>query len=1186
MCLCLMCLCFNNNDELNLIFRYYDKKKNEYFIDRNRTCFDAILNFYQYGGVIRKPPDVDPDVFIDELLFFDIPFSQSFNDTSTNLNKHTTLYYNDTGDATKKVIVDKNTNTNHSEDEFDVGSFEVEKSFEERLLGENDSKTIFTSTLKDHSTTIKRTNHKMVKMDFNKSKEDFPSLTCNENLSNRIDSQFQQDKTNDNEKEKICQNDETNSLLTVNPVYTIPHPTTHHIINKPYHKCRKISYSNTSLQPNRANDRTPGKTIKEKRWKVTWENLKRKMWLMVEHPESSNSAKVFASISVCVIVVSVVLFCVETLPQFRMKNKDYLDKKNELERRYLKYKIQKSYHLQGFDRELNLKKQQLKEQEELEEERNRQIQISKIFFKIESVCIAWFNFEFFSRLLFCPSLSQFCCDILNIIDLVSILPYFVTVFTTLLYNKTDNIHYENPLNKYNYEMMSNREILQQFRLHGLHGQIYNEDGVFSSYEHHNFNKKLKKTDKLHLKNRNKAIEVPNDNVTDNVFNSNTFDEMNYSKHANKNEPNRNGTYVPLNETQTRNKQTTMQTQNHPNKAFNKDNYTMFYGERPNGTMYGHHKNETFINEEVKRHNAIKSRIKKRIETYFEKNHSFSNISNGKVNSKNISNIPSHSKSSYNVETFLSLKQTFLKLFNVFGIFQTNASITSLKIDYTLNDNQTTVPTTISINNITSIMNNSIESTSKPDAPNSVQVYTMSTTNGQKLIKKSIHRNYDMESEINAMSSKKKEDKMEKIKKNVLNGFGEKNDIYNKTKSIRSIYKGQFNGRHTSKSLQLVSESFSAHKISMDADLKKNNNGRNDSAKSEVSDDEEKNKIVSTVKSVYENNKNKQKNKKRGGNNYKNKKDRDENKRSNSSFLNVNNNLYPYYHYHFRYKKQKYKNKNKHEKRYIKDRSATRDVTQNNTDFIDTSNETNVTINQIELDKVKVNSTDIDKKTSVGDKKTKNRTKKKNKKNTKSNMETAQSTTFLPILRVMRLVRVFRIFKLSRYSRGLQILGKTIRASLNELGLLMFFLGICVVLFSSAVYYAEIDSPYTHFSSIPEAFWWAVITMTTVGYGDMKPVTPLGKVVGSMCAIAGVLTIALPVPVVVSKFNYFYNVECKEEAALSAALEADINYRKRRKRRKKSFNRSMDSNCGSCNEFCEDSPQNRRKSPKKNDSEKL
>ena len=133
-------------------------------------------------------------------------------------------------------------------------------------------------------------------------------------------------------------------------------------------------------------------------------------------------------------------------------------------------------------------------------------------------------------------------------------------------------------------------------------------------------------------------------------------------------------------------------------------------------------------------------------------------------------------------------------------------------------------------------------------------------------------------------------------------------------------------------------------------------------------------------------------------------------------------------------------------------------------------------------------------------------------------------TSLAVLRVIRLVRVFRIFKLSRHSRGLQILGKTIRASMRELGLLIFFLLICVVLFSSAVYFAEADTPKSHFRSIPDAFWWAVVTMTTVGYGDMMPVSVWGKLIGSLCAIAGVLTIALPVPVIVSNFNYFYHRE--------------------------------------------------------------
>ena len=91
-------------------------------------------------------------------------------------------------------------------------------------------------------------------------------------------------------------------------------------------------------------------------------------------------------------------------------------------------------------------------------------------------------------------------------------------------------------------------------------------------------------------------------------------------------------------------------------------------------------------------------------------------------------------------------------------------------------------------------------------------------------------------------------------------------------------------------------------------------------------------------------------------------------------------------------------------------------------------------------------------------------------------------------------------------------------------LLIFFLIIGIVIFASLVYYAERIqyNPTNDFTSIPVGLWWAIETMTTVGYGDMTPKTYVGMFVGSFCALTGVLTIALPVPVIVSNFALYYS----------------------------------------------------------------
>eukprot|EP00048_Salpingoeca_helianthica_P005587 m.89349 g.89349 ORF g.89349 m.89349 type:complete len:569 (+) comp13655_c0_seq3:234-1940(+) len=139
---------------------------------------------------------------------------------------------------------------------------------------------------------------------------------------------------------------------------------------------------------------------------------------------------------------------------------------------------------------------------------------------------------------------------------------------------------------------------------------------------------------------------------------------------------------------------------------------------------------------------------------------------------------------------------------------------------------------------------------------------------------------------------------------------------------------------------------------------------------------------------------------------------------------------------------------------------------------------------------------------------------------------------IAIIRILRLLRVLRIFKLARHFAVLRILGLAIIRSLKELTLLLFLLSLGVVIFASCVFFAEKDSNNTLFLSIPDSFWWAIITMTTVGYGDMAPVTLAGRIIGGLCVVSGLLIIALPVPIFVNNFTVLYEnyVHKKEQAA--------------------------------------------------------
>lgn len=142
---------------------------------------------------------------------------------------------------------------------------------------------------------------------------------------------------------------------------------------------------------------------------------------------------------------------------------------------------------------------------------------------------------------------------------------------------------------------------------------------------------------------------------------------------------------------------------------------------------------------------------------------------------------------------------------------------------------------------------------------------------------------------------------------------------------------------------------------------------------------------------------------------------------------------------------------------------------------------------------------------------------------------AKARTALLFLRFMRIAKVFTIFKLARYFPELRVLGETLKSAIRELMMLVLFVLINLLIFSSIVYNFEKDESGTAFDSIPATFWWGIATLTTVGYGDMTPQTIGGKFIASIGCVTGVMVMALPVSVLVDHFTEAYKKIVKRTA---------------------------------------------------------
>ncbi|KAF1541290.1 Potassium voltage-gated channel subfamily G member 3, partial [Eudyptes schlegeli] len=147
------------------------------------------------------------------------------------------------------------------------------------------------------------------------------------------------------------------------------------------------------------------------------------------------------------------------------------------------------------------------------------------------------------------------------------------------------------------------------------------------------------------------------------------------------------------------------------------------------------------------------------------------------------------------------------------------------------------------------------------------------------------------------------------------------------------------------------------------------------------------------------------------------------------------------------------------------------------------------------------------------------------------------------LRVLRMMRIFWVIKLARHFIGLQTLGLTLKRCYREMVMLLVFICVAMAIFSALSQLLEngldLGTKNKDYASIPAACWWVIISMTTVGYGDMCPITVPGRILGGICVVSGIVLLALPITFIYHSFVQCYHELKFRSARYSRSLSAEF-----------------------------------------------